>query len=58
MDVPESEQDIRIIEEELREAQREMGPSGGQAGEAQWVSLALRAIEQVKFLDTKVKNKV
>jgi hypothetical protein len=50
--------DIETFEERLREAKFALGDSGGQGGEGYNLHLALEAIEEAKFLDTKVNNKV
>jgi len=50
--------DIEAFEEMLQEAKVALGPSGGQGDEGYNLDLALVVIEEAKFLNTKVENKV
>jgi hypothetical protein len=50
--------DIETFEERLRETKVALGSSGGQGDEGYNLDLALDAIEEAKFLNIKVENKV
>ncbi len=50
--------DIEAFEDRLRVIKADLGPSGGQGDEGYNLDLALEAIEEAKFLDTKVEIKV